>query len=356
MTLRFIISWATSSRTWRDTGQALARVLSAGVLAIVACAPLALAEKPGSQLPSGIQQAKRATVGVLQPGEDAQRQGGKAHVVMRGTALHLRDGYLLTARHVAEQDEIGRRALAKQITVLTADLDEVSATLVGVNAFLDFAVYRLPADMSTRLPDVSVAPNDPDAGEEVFTIGYPLGWGPAIAFGRIGNPGTFLPTVETRLFQIDLSVCAGNSGGGLFNTKGELIGIMHAMIQTTSDRGEQPCSPLAFAAPGTLVHRVASALIKGEQPGFSKLGTALTAVRMGTRWRVAVAEANGPARDGGVQKGDVLLAIDTTDIADGAQLKNYLIERTVPGQRVQVRILREGKEQVLPVTLGQSSP
>ena len=331
-----------------------ARIIAACALAMLVAPAIGMAESPDRGSLNGIQQAKRATVGVLQPGEDSQRQGGKAHFVMRGTALHLRDGYLLTARHVAEQDEAGRRALAKQITVLTADLDEVSAALVGVNAFLDLAVYRLPENVSARLPNVSVASNDPDPGEEVFTIGYPLGWGPAMAFGRIGNPGTFLPTVDTRLFQIDLSVCAGNSGGGLFNTKGELIGIMHAMIQTTSDRGEQPCSPLAFASPGTLVQRVATALINGEQPGFSKLGTALTAVRMGTRWRVAVAEANGPARDGGVQKGDVLLAIDTTDIADGAQLKNYLIERTVPGQRVDVRVLREGKEHVLHVTLGKS--
>lgn len=331
-----------------------ARIIAVCALAMLVVPAIGMAESLDRGALNGIQQAKRATVGVLQPGEDSQRQVGKAHFVMRGTALHLRDGYLLTARHVAEQDEAGRRVLAKQITVLTADLDEVSAALVGVNAFLDLAVYRLPENVSARLPNVSVASNDPDPGEEVFTIGYPLGWGPAMAFGRIGNPGTFLPTVDTRLFQIDLSVCAGNSGGGLFNTKGELIGIMHAMIQTTSDRGEQPCSPLAFASPGTLVQRVATALINGEQPGFSKLGTALTAVRMGTRWRVAVAEANGPARDGGVQKGDVLLAIDTTDIADGAQLKNYLIERTVPGQRVDVRVLREGREHVLHVTLGKS--
>lgn len=331
-----------------------ARIIAVCALAMLVVPAIGMAESLDRGALNGIQQAKRATVGVLQPGEDSQRQVGKAHFVMRGTALHLRDGYLLTARHVAEQDEAGRRVLAKQITVLTADLDEVSAVLVGVNAFLDLAVYRLPENVSARLPNVSVASNDPDPGEEVFTIGYPLGWGPAMAFGRIGNPGTFLPTVDTRLFQIDLSVCAGNSGGGLFNTKGELIGIMHAMIQTTSDRGEQPCSPLAFASPGTLVQRVATALINGEQPGFSKLGTALTAVRMGTRWRVAVAEANGPARDGGVQKGDVLLAIDTTDIADGAQLKNYLIERTVPGQRVDVRVLREGREHVLHVTLGKS--
>jgi len=175
-----------------------------------------------------------------------------------------------------------------------------------------------------------------------------------MAFGRIGNPATFLPTVETRLLQIDLSVCAGNSGGGLFNARGELIGVMHAMIQTTTDRADHPCSPLAFAAPGSLVNRVAGALIQGEPLAFSKLGTALTSVQLGTRWRVAVSEANGPAKDAGLKKGDVFLAIDDVEIADGAQLKNYLIERTAPGQRVTVRVLRDGKEQVLQVTLGKA--
>lgn len=316
-----------------------------------------LAQGPERALQSGIQQAKGATIGVLQPGEDPTRQGNqsnKAHFVMRGTGFHLRDGYILTARHVAEQDEAGRRVLAQTIRVLTTDLDEVPANFVGVNAFLDVALYRLPQEIAGRLPGLSLATSDPAPGEEVFTIGYPLGWGPAMAFGRIGNPMTFLPTVETRLLQIDLSVCAGNSGGGLFNAKGELIGVMHAMIQTTTDRAEQPCSPLAFAAPGILISRVAEALIHGEPLGFSKLGTALTSVRMGTKWRVAVSEVNGPAKEGGIQKGDVLLAIDEMDIADGAHLKNYLIERTAPGQRVAVRVLRDGQERVLQVTLGKS--
>lgn len=352
--MMFSMHLMLKTQVCRDVARRLASRMITSIVAVLMMVTVSLAESSNHQVSTGIQQAKRATVGVLQPGEDTQRQGGKAHFVMRGTALHLSDGYLLTARHVAEQDEAGRRAQAKSITVLTADLDEVTATLVGVNTFLDLAVYRLPEDMSNRLPSVSVAPGDPDPGDEVFTIGFPLGWGPAMAFGRIGNPNTFLPTVDTRLFQIDLSVCAGNSGGGLFNAKGELIGIMHAMIQTTSDRGEQPCSPLAFASPGTLVRRVTSALIHGEQPGFSKLGTTLTAVRMGTRWRVGVLDATGPAREGGVQKGDVLLAIDNTEIGDGAQLKNYLIERTIPGQRVAVHVLREGKEHVLHVTLGKS--
>jgi S1-C subfamily serine protease len=75
---------------------------------------------------------------------------------------------------------------------------------------------------------------------------------------------------------------------------------------------------------------------------------------MGTRWRVAASDVMGPARDAGIQKGDVILAIDGTEITAGAQLKNYLIERTTPGQKVAVKVLRGQQEQTVVVTLGKS--
>ncbi|MGH7230086.1 MAG: PDZ domain-containing protein, partial [Nitrospiraceae bacterium] len=65
-------------------------------------------------------------------------------------------------------------------------------------------------------------------------------------------------------------------------------------------------------------------------------------------------EAAGPALEGGVRKGDILLKIDDTAITDGIQLKNYLIERTAPGQKVAVKVLRDQKEEVLYVTLGKA--
>ncbi len=328
-------------------------IFIAGVAAIVA-AGSALAATMDQKSASGIEQAKRATVGILQPGEDAQSPGSKAHFTMRGTGVHLRDGYILTAQHVVERDEEGKTVLPKQITIMTTELEEAVATLTGGNAFLDIAVYRVSADIASRLSTASFAETEPVSGDEVFTVGYPLGWGPAIGFGRVGNPNTFLPTVETRLVQLDLSACSGSSGGGLFNTKSELVGLMHAVIQTETVQGEQRCSRFGFAVPGALIQRVATALTQGAQPSFSKLGIGLAPVRMGTKWRVSVSEATGPAREGGLQKGDILLSIENTEITDAAQLKNYLIERTLPGQRVAVRVLRGQREHVLHVTLGTS--
>ena len=131
--------------------------------------------------------------------------------------------------------------------------------------------------------------------------------------------------------QVDLSACSGNSGGGLFNGQGELVGMVNAIIQTETTQGERRCSRFAFAVPGKLVQRMVTALIDGKNPRFPRVGIKMTVVKMGTRWRVAVAKATGPARKGGMRKGDILLSIEHNEITSAAQLKNYLIEHTAPG-------------------------
>lgn len=311
----------------------------------------ASAQMPVSQLGPSVEKAKRATVGVLDAAK--AEQPGPSHFVPVGTGFHIGDGYIITARHVVDRDESGRPKSPTDIRVLTTDLHELPATLIGANAFLDVAVYRITADAGI-VPAVRFAEQEPSTGEELFTVGYPLGWGPAVGFGRLGNPNTFVPTIETRLFQVDLSACSGNSGGGLFNGNGDVVGVVHAIIQTETTQGERRCSRFAFSVPGSLVQRIVAALIQGGQPGFSRLGVQLTATKIGTRWRVTVSDAMGPALEGGIRKGDILLSIDDTPITDGVQLKNFLIERTVPGQRIAVKVLRGQTEQVFHVTLGKS--
>jgi len=213
-------------------------------------------------------------------------------------------------------------------------------------------LYRIGETHRNQLQAISpFASTGALAGDHVFTVGYPLGWGPAIAYGRIGNPNAFLPTAETRLLQIDLSACSGNSGGGLFNAAGELVGVMHAIIQTDQGQGDHRCSQLAFAVPAILTQRIVTALTGGRQPSFSRLGVHMAQVRIGANWRVSVGDVTGPAKDGGVRKGDLLVAINDTAITDAAQLKNYLIEQTTPGQTVTLRVLRGDQELQLSITL-----
>jgi serine protease Do len=298
--------------------------------------------------------AKQATVGILEDTQDQRTPEKPGKIVVRGTGFHLRDGYIITARHAAEKHDpsTGTR-IQKHVRILTLDLHELPADLVGDSAFMDVVIYRVAEPHRSKLQTgTAFAPGDVAPGMEVFTVGYPLGWGPTMAFGRLGNTNTFLQTVETRLLQADLSACSGNSGGGLFNAQGEIVGIMHAIIQTEKEETQAHCSRITFAIPGILAERIVNAALTGKPLTFSKMGIHMISMKDGTKWRMAVKDASDPAKEAGIQKHDILLAIEDTEILDGAQLKNYLIERTIPGQRVSVKVRRVDADLTFTVTLG----
>ena len=299
-------------------------------------------------------QARQVTVGILADTQDERVPEKYGKVTVRGTGFHLQDGYVITARHAAEKhNPTTGTIIQKQIRLLTNDLHELPADLVGDSAFMDVVVYRVSeAHREKLVTGTSFATGETVPGMEVFTVGYPLGWGPTMAFGRLGNTNTFLQTVDTRLIQADLSACSGNSGGGLFNAQGEIVGILHAVIQTDKEENQAYCSRMAFAIPGSLAERIVNAALSSKPLTFSKLGVHLTSVKDGTKLRVAVKDVTEPAKAAGVQKHDILLAIEGTEILDGAQLKNYLIERTTPGQEVSIKVRRVDVDLTFHVVLG----
>ena len=321
------------------------------LLAAFLCGPSSAWAATGTQA-DVIERAKRATVGILEDTQDPRTPDKPGKIKIRGTGFHLRDGYIVTARHAVEKNSPTGHIVPKIIHVLTTDLHELVAQIVGESAFLDVVVYRLNQKDRPVLDIATAFATDPPVvGSEVFTVGYPMGWGPTMAFGRIGNVNTFLQTVETRLLQADLSACSGNSGGALYDQVGQVIGIMHAVIQTDKDENHVFCSQMAFAIPATLASRIVSAAIEGKPLAFSKLGIHMTAVKEGTKWRMAVKDVAEPAKAAGIQKHDILLAIEDTDILDAAHLKNYLIEQTVPGQRVTLKVRRAEADLTFTVTL-----
>ncbi len=298
--------------------------------------------------------AKQVTVGILAETQDQRMPEKPGKVAVRGTGFHLRDGYVVTARHAAEKhDPTTGTIIQKRIRILTNDLHELPADLVGDSAFMDVVLYRVAEPHRSKLQTgTSFVTGDVVPGMEVFTVGYPLGWGPTMAFGRLGNTNTFLQTVDTRLIQADLSACSGNSGGGLFNGQGEIVGIVHAVIQTDKEETQSYCSRMAFAIPGILAERIVNAALSGKPLAFSRLGLHLTSVKDGTRLRVAVKDVAEPAKAAGLQKHDILLAIEETEVLDAAQLKNFLIERTTPGQEVAIKVRRVDADLTFHVVLG----
>jgi len=298
--------------------------------------------------------AKQATIGILEDTQDQRTPEKPGKIVVRGTGVHLRDGYVVTARHAAEKhDPSTGTIIQKHVRILTNDLHELPADLVGDSAFMDVVIYRVSEPHRSKLQTgTAFATGDVAPGMEVFTVGYPLGWGPTMAFGRLGNTNTFLQTVETRLIQADLSACSGSSGGGLFNAQGNIVGIMHAIIQTEKEETQAHCSRMAFAIPGTLAERIVNAALAGKPLTFSKMGIHMTSVKDGTKWRMVVKDVANPAKEAGIQKHDILLAIEDQEILDAAQLKNYLIEQTTPGQRVSVKVRRVDADLTFTVALG----
>ncbi len=339
---------AASSFTWLVRAwHGPAFLLSAATVAI----PL-IVHAESNDFSAALDRAKRATIGVLEETQDQRTPDTPGKIAIRGTGFHLRDGYLVTARHAVERNSSMGKIIPPQIRVMTTDLQELPATLVGDNAYVDVVVYRVADQYRPALGSATgFAAAEGKPGDEVFTVGYPMGWGPTLAVGRLGNINTFLQTVDTRLLQADLSVCSGNSGGALYNPAGEVIGLMHAIIQTEKDPQEAHCSRMAFAVPAPLAQRIVQAALDGKPLSFSRLGIHMTTVKDGTKWRVAVRDTVEPAKSAGVQKTDIIVAIDDTEIADAAQLKNYLIERTVPGQQVKLRVRRGDTELTFPVTL-----
>jgi len=303
---------------------------------------------------TALDRAKLATIGVLEDTQDQRTPDKPGKILVRGTGFHLRDGYIVTARHAAEKQDVTTGAvIQKQIHVLTTDLHEIPADLVGESAFMDVVVYRVAEAHRAKLPaTVAFAAGDVLPGQDVFTVGYPMGWGPTMSFGHLGNTNTFLQTVDTRLIQADVAACSGNSGGGLFNDKGEVVGIMHAIIQTERDDSTAHCSRMAFAIPALLAERIVTAALDGKPLTFSKMGIHMVAVKDGTRWRMAVKDVMEPAKSAGIEKHDIIIAVDNTDIQDAAHLKNYLIERTKPGQQVSVKVRRIDTNLTFTVTLG----
>ena len=329
----------------------LPHAMVAGLLAMLLSALPSASAQIGAQ-PDVIERAKRATVGILEDTQDPRTPDKPGKIKIRGTGFHLHDGYIVTARHAVETNSPTGQIVPKVMHVLTTDLHELVAQIVGDSAFLDVVVYRVnQKDRPVLAVATAFAAEPPVVGSEVFTVGYPMGWGPTMAFGRIGNANTFLQTVETRLVQADLSVCSGNSGGALYNQAGEVVGVMHAVIQTDKDETHVFCSQMAFAIPGTLAARIVGAAIEGKPLAFSKLGIHMTAIKEGTKWRMAVKDVAEPAKTAGIQKHDILVAIEDAEILDAAHLKNYLIERTVPGQQVSVKVRRAEAELTFTVTL-----
>jgi len=257
------------------------------------------------------------------------------------------DGYILTNAHVVDG--------ADEILVRLNDRRELAAELVGSDERTDVALLKVDAD---ALPTLKLGDSDVlRVGEWVAAIGSPFGFDHSVTAGIVSAIDRTLPRdAYVPFIQTDVAINPGNSGGPLFNLDGEVVGI-NSQIFTRSGG----FMGLSFAIPINVAMDVADQLRDDGQVRRGWLGVMIQPVSRDLAESfgmespsgalIADLDPEGPAAEGGLQAGDVILEVDGSRVHDSSTLPR-LIGRTAPGSEVALELMRDGERRQLTVTVG----
>ena len=307
-------------------------------------------------LPEFYRQFGRSIPRVM-PEEGSNRERKERLGVGSGVIIS-EDGYIVTNYHVV-QGMRGREV--DEILVRLNDGTEYEATLIGSDSKTDVAILKIEANAS--LPTVTLANSDLlRVGDIVFAIGNPRDLGLTATQGIVSalernRGGQILGAGSYENFiQTDAAINLGNSGGALVDAWGRLVGINTAIVSNSGGS-----IGLGFAIPVNMVLNVASNLIKSGEVPRGMLGLfpddlsrdmadafGLESTRGAL---VNQVQADSPASRGGIWHGDIILKIDEREIDSAAELR-LVVSQVLPGTKVAVTLIRQGKTMVLPITLG----
>ncbi len=270
-----------------------------------------------------------------------------------------KDGYILTNNHVISG--------AEKITVRLRNGEEYDAELIGKDSKTDIAIIKIDAD---NLSAANIADSSKTlVGDFVMAIGNPLGkLGGTVTYGFVSalEREITIDSSTRNLMQFDAAVNPGNSGGGLFNVYGELIGIVSAKSTGYDVEG------LGFAIPVNDVKQVIDDILEhgyatnrpylgvtlnnsayttgGNQFGGSIFDLFYSQIQYGAQ--VASVEKDSPADKGGIKENDIIVSIGGKVISSAsdatAEIQNYNV-----GDEVEIGIIRENRTYTKTVTLAE---
>ena len=258
-------------------------------------------------------------------------------------------GYIVTNNHVIEG--------ADDIEVTFPDGDKLKARLIGTDTKTDLSVLKV----EPKQPLTSVHFGDSSTmriGDWVMAIGNPFGLGGSVTVGIVSARGRNINAGPYDNFiQTDAAINKGNSGGPLFNMKGEVIGINTAIISPSGGS-----IGIGFAVPSELASGVVAQLMDYGETRRGWLGVRIQPVTDDVAQSLGLKEAKGalvagiikggPVDNGSIKAGDVILKFDGKVVSEMRDLPRVVAESPV-GKQVDVDVFRDGKEQTVKVTLGR---
>jgi serine protease Do len=284
------------------------------------------------------------------PGQGGQSQPYTQRGLGSGVVVG-EDGVILTNNHVVRG--------ADELTVILYDGTRLPAKVLGSDARTDIAVLKVDTDHLVAMPFGNS--DGVKIGQWVLAVGSPFSENlqhtvTAGIVSAVGRSGMNLNEYEDFI-QTDAAINPGNSGGALVNLDGELVGINSAIASRTGGS-----NGIGFAIPSNMAMEVMDDLITNGKVTRGWLGVTIQNVTPDLRDALDLGSTQGvlvnsvvpdsPADDAGLQQGDVLVALDGRPMKDSSELR-LAAARANPGDRVEVTILRDGKERRLQLTLGE---
>ena len=259
------------------------------------------------------------------------------------------DGFILTNNHVVED--------ADKITVRLADKREFPAKVVGTDPQSDVAIIKIDGK---DLPILSLGNSDAlEVGEWVIAIGSPFELSQTVTVGVVSAKGRNRMGITDyeNFIQTDAAINPGNSGGPLLNIRGEAVGMNTAIFSRSGGY-----MGIGFAIPINMAKSIEQQLRKNGKVTRGWLGIAIQDVSedlaksfgQKTSGGALISEVTvgSPAKKSGLLQGDIVISIDGVPVTDVADLRNK-IAMILPNTNLSLRIMRDGKEKDLVVTVGE---
>lgn len=259
------------------------------------------------------------------------------------------DGYIVTNSHVISK--------ADNIIVMLNDGRKATAKVIGNDVESDVAVIKVDL---TGLKPLGFREQSTQVGDVVLAIGNPFGVGQTVTQGIIsatGRTGLGINTVEDFI-QTDAAINPGNSGGALVDAYGQLVGINTAIFSRSGGS-----MGIGFAIPTEIVKLVMNGIIKDGKVRRGWLGIELqSSMKDPTKLsddtqgvEVMNVIPGGPAAKAGLQRGDIITAMDNKPVNDANTLIQ-MVARKAPNSVVNLQVMRNKAQSSVNVTLGERQP